>query len=148
MSSLHYELMNKYTKYEIISTDVRLEKYNYLFNVIASLNSNSKIIIGGTHIVLGTYNTEKNIFAWADNSNVLDRGIVEEIRNIRSRLLESAKSDKYLEYAGNDILIMTTDEITKMLNSISEALKIDIILNIRNNIQHIHMIRKILVDNR
>lgn len=144
MSYLHHELINKYKTYEIISADVYLKKYNYLFNVIAD----SKIIIGGTHIVIGTYNTEKNIFIWADNSNVLDREIVKEIRDIRYELIESSKSDNNLKHAKEDIFIISTDEMMKMLNSISEVSQIDIIINIKNHIQHIHIIRKILVDNR
>jgi hypothetical protein len=144
MSCLHYELVDKYKKYKIISENVYLKKYNYLFNVIVD----SKIIIGGTHIILATYDTEKNIFMWADNSNVLDRVIVEEIRNIRYKLLESVKSNNNLKHAKKNILIMTTDEVMKLLSNISDVLQIDIIINIKNHIHHIHIIRKILSDNR
>jgi hypothetical protein len=149
MSCLHYELVDKYKKYKIISADVYLKKYNYLFNVIAD----SKIIIGGTHIILATYDAKRNIFIWADNSNVLDRVILEEIRNIRYKLLESVKSNNVksnniFKYAKKNIVIMTTNEVMKLLSNISDVLQIDIIININNYLHHIHIIKKILSDNR
>ena len=144
MSYLHHELINKYKKYEIISESVYLKKHRYLFNII----SNSKIIMGGIHIILGTYDFDKNIFIWADNSNILDRIVIKEIRNIRSKLLESYISDEYIKYINKDIIVITSGDMMNMLSSISDVLQKDIIINFDKKNQHIHIIQKILTDNR
>jgi hypothetical protein len=160
MSTLHYELIDKYKEYKIVSTSTSTlhKKKYYIFDMVADSN----VVMSGTHIVIGSYDTQKNIMTWGDLSNSLDRAMVNDIRKIRS-ILEKKLDGNY--YADKDMNVLTTNEMMKFLTDVSDIIGKDIVISVsgsqnphnvqgkstngkKGSIYHIHVITSIFSDNR
>lgn len=148
MSDLHYELNRDYGSYGFVcSTILQNNKRNFLFDVIVK----DKIILSGTHLVIGSFDTEKNIFIWADNSNTLDKIMVDKIHSVRIELSDSKdKSHEELrQVTSKDQMVMTSNKFNQILTTISQILGKQVLINNTDyRILHVHVVDRIFYDNR
>lgn len=145
MSELHREIIDKYKKYSITSSSIKVEqdhKY-HMFNVL----SDDRILLSGVHIVIASYDTKKNILIWADVSNTLDRTMIEHVKEIKSLITEN-KDIFYTEIANRYMSVITTDELFIFLDYIATLTHKQVLLNIYDGVYHIHSIENVFSDNR
>ena len=138
MSRLHREIIDTYRDYLLAFKLVELDRNHYLFN----LRVENKTLVTGTSIPLGTYDQRQNTLIWADNSNSLDKSIVQEVRKIRRKLAPD------IEEASKDISILSTSEFESILHRVSHILNKEILLDLATESIHIHLVNKLLTDDR
>ena len=138
MSRLHREIIESYRDYLLAFKLVELDRNHYLFN----LRVGNQTLITGTSIPLGTYDQRQNTLIWADNSNSLDKSVVQEVRKIRRKLTPD------IEEASKDISILSTSEFENILHRVSHILNKEILLDLATESIHIHLVNKLLTDDR
>ena len=138
MSRLHREIIDTYRDYLLAFKLVELDRNHYLFN----LRVENKTLVTGTSIPLGTYDQRQNTLIWADNSNSLDKSVVQEVRKIRRKLAPD------IEEASKDISILSTSEFESILHRVSHILNKEILLDLATESIHIHLVNKLLTDDR
>jgi uncharacterized protein YaiI (UPF0178 family) len=144
MSDLHYQIIERYQEYYLTSQAVQLaNKNHYIFNLI----SKNKTLMSGTSIPLASYDLQKNVIVWADVSNTLDKSIVANVRDIRSKLSQS-NDNKIVDTTSKDLVVITQDEMMELLSKVSRTINHEILIDRSPNTLHIYVVKKILSDNR
>lgn len=138
MSDLHNDLIKLYNKYSIESDGIKINNaYRYVFDVIAK----NKLIISGSHIVMGSYDRVKNVFIWGNKSATLDKSMVIEIEDARSKL----NSDKSIKLKLiEDTVILSTQDLFEELYIVSQTLNKEILVDFPT----IYIVKNIFSDNR
>jgi len=123
--------------------------YNILFDSSDYHNTleiqvNDTIYIRALYTIIGTYNSKKNLWIWADQSKSIS---LKDI-SMSSELRKKSTDELIRNFVKQNMGIYSTSDIHNNLVKFEKEIGKDIVLNkVRNSIQY-YAIERILIDNR
>ena len=141
---LYNKLISKYKTFTAYSDTLEIrdtKKY------IISLYKEEDILIRGEFMILGSYSSQKNIWIWGDQSMVLDKTMIENIKNIRLKILSDNLPKNTRVFVDNNYDVMPTSVLMDHLEVISRLIKGSIVVTQSQDIRDIVLIKNIIHDN-
>ncbi len=141
---LHKKLMKHYKSYKMLSDILKIgDKKMWIITIYYK----KSVILKAEYIIIGSYSKQKNIYIWGDQSNVLDKSMVELISEMRKKLLRENINDTFRKFLENDYTVISTLSLLNEFNVIASFTNEQIIMTTGNDIINIISVKKILFTN-
>lgn len=154
-----FGLNNKFVRfYPYCGIESNYYKVNNIKKFFGIMTKGGKSILAIEYIFLGTYTTEKNIWAWADMSVTIDKNMKTEISELRSKLLQNINkltknttvNNKIKPFVENDYTVLPTMEIIKIISELMiflyDITKYTILTNGSRDMIDVILIKRIIHD--
>ena len=117
------------TNYKYYTGYVNIVPSNTRNVYIYSLYNHRKCILHAEYVLLGSFSRSKNIWIWQDQSDTLDKQMVNDISKIRSELLNKKKiNNDQKDFVKKNYTIITLSELYDNCKFIDNVINGDIFI--------------------
>jgi hypothetical protein len=132
--------------YKIMSNVVNINKQTKIIGSI--YNNNNTLVLKINYIILGSYDTHKNIWIWGSNTTVLNKEFITENKQIRNYLHDIVHNKEFIKTNISVITYSSFVELLQLLSLILYNWKQYILITLKktHNITHVYLVKNILYE--